>query len=624
MLQVVDMSERATIAIDLGESHFREFKSALEGPPGAKRPRDPKVIAEDIAETLVAFANADGGELLVGVEDQGEVTGIEHLTENQVTLLLEAPRARVHSDTPLPEARCSRIQAGAHTLLYFAVPKSATHVHLTSQGHCLQRHDLATRPVAPERILFERREQISREYDRQFVDGASTEALDRELVQAVAQQLSPGMSVERCLQYLDLAEYAGPGLRLRRAALLLFAKSPQQWHPRLQIRTLKVAGTSIGTGDSYNVASDTTLVGNVLRQIEEGWDSLRPHLVVQTRFGEGARFESTVMYPELACREALVNAIAHRDYSDEGRGIEIYVFQDRLEVRSPGGLLSTIKITDLLKLEGAHQSRNALVARVLRELGYMRELGEGVRRIFSLMQQNELTPPEFATTSTSFSVTLHHKAVYSQEEKLWLAQFESCSLDREQKAVLVLGIGGALIAPQDIWDKLGIVDTEHYRRLVVSLQDLRILKTVLSKSVAYSRANQLRVPVRRIARLQVVPPPDLRQTSTPLIALARGVSTRVSRGAQRRNREVVADAPSSSARIWLGNIPLGATRDTLLAHASKYGRVADLVLPETDGWVRGYAFVEYATASEAQEALGKLQGSVFAGSRIRARPARPR
>lgn len=74
----------------------------------------------------------------------------------------------------------------------------------------------------------------------------------------------------------------------------------------------------------------------------------------------------------MACKEALINAIAHRDYSIEGRGIEVYVYDDRLEIKSPGMLLSTIKIDDLEKCIGIHQSRNSYIAKVLKEVGYMR------------------------------------------------------------------------------------------------------------------------------------------------------------------------------------------------------------------------------------------------------------
>src|SRR5258708_19987114 len=100
------LTERISQTISLGESQFREFKSVLEGVPGNKQSRDPKSVSKDIAETLAAFANADGGELLVGVEDDGKVTGFL-FSEETVAKLLEAPRSRIHTKTPLesPVAR---------------------------------------------------------------------------------------------------------------------------------------------------------------------------------------------------------------------------------------------------------------------------------------------------------------------------------------------------------------------------------------------------------------------------------------------------------------------------------------------------------------------------------------
>lgn len=487
MADIVNLDVRATTAISLGESHFREFKSVLHGAQDKKVLRDVKLICKDIGEALVAFSNADGGELIIGVEDNGTVSGVDLLSEKQTEMLEQAPVTHVHSDTPLPPIRKAVVVIDGRKILYFAVHKSTSHVHLTSDGRCVQRRDLESVPIPPDQILLDRRERTSREYDRAYVDGASPADLDGQLVRVVAEQLSPGMSAEKCLQYLDLAEFVGPGLRLRRAALLLFSRETSRWHPRLQVRIIKVNGTQLKSGAQYNAKSDQTVTGNVVELIERGWECLRPQLV-QTRLGSDARFGSTVMYPELACREALVNAIAHRDYAEEGRGIEIYVFDDRMEVRNPGCLLSSIKLPDLLQLSGIHQSRNSMIARVLRELGYMRELGEGIRRMFELMRQNELIPPELSTDGNSFCVTLKHNTIYDQQQTLWLQEFEAFHLSREQKAIVVLGQGGKLVAPQDIWDSLGIVDTDRYRQLIKSLQVLGIISSDVPKALAQKEA----------------------------------------------------------------------------------------------------------------------------------------
>ncbi len=617
---IVNLEERAKTAISLGESHFREFKSALQGPPDGKAPRDTNSIARDIGEALVAFANADGGELLVGVEDDGAITGVNGLNANSIQRLSEAPRSNVHPKTPLPPIRTATLILEGLKILYFSIQKSASHVHLTSDGRCMQRRDLETIPIPAEEIMLDRRERESREYDREYVDGATVNDLNAEHVKMVADQISPGISVEKCLQYLDLAEYIGPGLRIRRAALLLFAKEPNKWHPRLQVRIIKVEGATLKTGAEYNAKSDQTVTGNILELVEKAWEALRPQLV-QTRLGKDARFGTTIMYPELACREALVNAIAHRDYSEEGRGIEIYVFDDRMEVRNPGALLSSITIQDLMRLEGVHQSRNSKTARVLREVGYMRELGEGMRRMFELMKINELTQPELSSDRNSFCVTLRHNTIYSPAQKLWLDQFESYNLDREQKAIVVLGIGGNIIAPQDIWDSLGIVDTEHYRQLVLSLQQHHILRSEITKLSAKNQAHKRRIPVRKVPRFKVTVPTQ--DASAKAGAFAPGQTPTQT---PTQTEETFTDHPDPDARLWVANLPYSFKESELVEFLTQFGEVQNLFIPRDPRSLitKGYAFVDFDGATTTQDLLSQLNGQMFAGRKLVVRRATPR
>jgi ATP-dependent DNA helicase RecG len=608
---VVNLEDRARTAISLGESHFREFKSAMQGPPGSKTSRETKTICKDIGEALVAFANADGGELLIGVEDDGTISGIDILSEAAVESLLIAPRNYVHERTPLPPVRTARVQLGQHTVIYFSLLKSTSHVHLTSDGRCVQRRDLATIPMPAEEIQFARRERASREYDRLHVDGASANDLNRVLVKAVADQISTGMSIEKCLQYLDLAEYAGPGLQIRRAALLLFANEPNRWHPRLQVRIIKVDGTELKSGSQYNAKSDQIVTGNILELLENAWQALRPQLV-QTRLGRDARFETTVMYPELACREALVNAIAHRDYSEEGRGIEIYVFDDRMEVRNPGALLSSLTVGDLKRLDGAHQSRNSSTSRVLRELGYMRELGEGVRRMFELMKQNELTSPELNSDASSFCVTLRHSTIYTVQQKLWLEQFEKHNLNREQKAIVVLGNGGLLVSPQEIWDRLGIVDTEHYRQLIKSLQDVGILNSDVTKAAAQGIARRQRIPVKQVPRFKINPSPmSLEVRSKDVVSIPVD-----SRG----DDEELSD---QNSQIFISNIPFDVDKAALFEFVSSFGEIQNLSIPmdRQTGKSKGYAFVEFQSAKIAERAASLMDREQFCGRSISVKKA---
>lgn len=244
---MLSANEKISVSISLGESHFREFKSAYHGAPGKKIARPLRDVCKDIAEALVAFANADGGEILIGVEDSGEITGSQCYDTVAIETIMEAPITHVLRTTPLQSVKSSIETINGNTVISFSIPKSTKYIHQTSDGRCLKRNDLETIPISAESIQLDRFEILSREFDRQFVDGASVWDLDADLLQITGDQISKGMSAEKSLQYLGLAEYGGPeiGFRLRRAALLLFAKDITKWHPRCQVRIMKIDGINL-------------------------------------------------------------------------------------------------------------------------------------------------------------------------------------------------------------------------------------------------------------------------------------------------------------------------------------------------------------------------------------------
>lgn len=249
------------------------------------------------------------------------------------------------------------------------------------------------------------------------MDGANVTDLDIKLLQGIADQYIKGLSVERYLQQIGLAEYSQNGLRIKRAALLLFATDIDRWHPRCQVRFLKVRGIMLEAGKKYNVVSDDTVKGNIFELIFKAWENLRSFIAYKTEFERNSQFVQKYIYPEDAIRETILNAIAHRDYSI-GNAIEIYIFDDRIEIKSPGPLISTLTVKNLYEREGAHESRNSYIFRVLRENKWMRELGEGMKRIFSLMEEQLLEKPVLYSNGIWFSVSLSNKIAGNALPKL--------------------------------------------------------------------------------------------------------------------------------------------------------------------------------------------------------------
>ena len=140
MENILIIQEKVKNTIILGESHFREFKTALEGKPGNKKPRLTKKICEDIGEALVSFANADGGELLIGVEDDGAITGIPH-SEEDISVMLAATHTHIYHGQELPLSASTKLNIDGKIVLYFAVNKGTTQIYQLPDGRCVRRKD---------------------------------------------------------------------------------------------------------------------------------------------------------------------------------------------------------------------------------------------------------------------------------------------------------------------------------------------------------------------------------------------------------------------------------------------------------------------------------------------------
>lgn len=604
-MELLRLKERIEIAIEMGESHFREFKSGLQGPAENKVPRPVKEICQDISKTLVAFANADGGELLIGVEDDGSITGLPH-DDDLLKVLFAAPKTYVLQTTPLPTTKASIVDYNGKKVIYFSIPKGSEHVYITSDGKCLKRKDLESIPVSPESIQFEREEISSREYDRLFVDDADVTDLDTELLNHVAKEFSRTITAEKYLQHLDLAEFDGNKLRLRKAALLLFAKNPIKWHPRLQVRVLKLKGNELRTGKDYNVINDEDVSGNILTLIENAWELLRPYLT-ETKMSSDAIFKTQILYPDLACKEALINAIAHRDYSIEGRGIEVFVYDDRLEIKSPGMLLNSIKISDINKRIGVHQSRNTHIARILKEIGYMRELGEGFRRIFELMESYDLTPPQLLSADKSFLVSFSQKLIYTKEEKIWLENFETIELSKEEKTIVRLGANGDLLSPKLIWDTVGIVDTDDYRQLIESLRNKGLLTSEVSKPQAIAIATKSKKDKKSIARFRITIPTQKEKKDF--------VETAIKHQAAVKNKPI---DESDYSTLFIENLPYDCTEEEIEKLFSKFGEVETIRIPKSEysGKCKGFGFIEFEKLDSAKQALKERLTLYIKGRKI--------
>lgn len=530
-------------------------------------------ICSEIGEALVAFTNADGGELFIGVEDDGTITGLQH-SKDDIQVMLNAVHTHIMNATGFPLQINCCLTIDGKEILFFSVTKSTEKIYQLPDGRCMRRQDKSSMPASFEQIQFERRERVSREYDRAFMDEVTVNDLNLTLVQQIADGLLKGMSPEQYLQQVNLAEYGIGGLRLKRAAVLLFAKDIVKWFPQSQVRIVKVNGEQLLPGEKYNVIADDHVTGNIFELLSIAWERLRPYLSQKTVLGEGAKFEQTFAYPENACREALINAIAHRDYSSSNP-VTIYIFNNKLTFESPGELLSTISIKDLQNGVGVHESRNSNIARVLRENKFMRELGEGIRRIIDLLKEQELAPPQIESAQSRFLISLNHKSIYSEQEQVWLSLFAGQNLNQYQKRIIIAGINGRKLSPSLIYAALGSNDRNLYDQAVTTLRVSGILNEICTNSNATRIAKETKQKKQDIPRYEILTPDKITVQS------------------------------DISSKIFVYNLPTGISLATLKLELSIFGNIINIDLPKDryTGKPRGFAFVTYSSSNEALKAI---------------------
>jgi len=182
-------------------------------------------------------------------------------------------------------------------------------------------------------------------------------------------------------------------LHLTKAGMLLFGKNPSIYLPSARVRVLKFEGTNFQVGTEMNIVKDRTFDSCLYKTIEQARDFINSQLREFTHLNQDGVFETVPEYPEFAWYEGLVNAVTHRDYTNSGEHITIKLFDDRLEIASPGRLGGFVTLETM---KNKRYSRNPQIARVLNEMGIVRELNEGVKRIYSEMQRFFLKDPIYS------------------------------------------------------------------------------------------------------------------------------------------------------------------------------------------------------------------------------------
>ncbi len=455
--------------LDREEGQFLEFKSLWHQEPEARRALKRPEVRDIVAEYVAAFANADGGVLVLGVEDDGQVTGHAY-PDDAVLEFLAVPARRLR---PPVRCRTGRVPIDAAEILVLDVPYAPEAVMVEGNGFPYRVGDQVVRE--PQEVINRRKEAYRRAgFEQRIPPEATLDDVDLELARRFFQGTPLGARpiAEVLERYGLIQSRAGGGWAVRNAALLLFGKIPLvRWHPRAGIRFFRVDGTTRQHGTARNVTQIGRIDAPIASAIPEAHRLAREHIRRSEKLHD-LFFRETPEYPEFAWQEAIVNAFAHRDYQNQGQEIEVWFFDDRMEVRSPGELVPPVTLDLLRRRRPVHASRNPLLVRVLADAGLMREEGEGIPRIFDEMESSFLHPPDLQVEAGEFQITLRNEPIFSGPSPAWQALVGRLPLRPEHKRVLLAHPEG--FANED-YRRLNSVDRDEAYRQIQELVGLGVV-----------------------------------------------------------------------------------------------------------------------------------------------------
>ncbi|MBI3941545.1 MAG: winged helix-turn-helix transcriptional regulator [Chloroflexi bacterium] len=217
-----------------------------------------------------------------------------------------------------------------------------------------------------------------------------------------------GLADQELLQKIGAIVPAEGDLYPSLAGILFFAREPQEFYPSLTITLLHFSGTSVApAGEDQPLFLDNREFRGRLPEMLEATRAGLIAMLGRKAVMQGFRRADVLEYPEIALREALVNTLAHRDYSRTGSYVQVRLFADRLEFQSPGGLPEGLTVENL---PYEQYTRNPHIMRLLEDYGYVERRGVGIDAIIRAMQSAGLPPPTFEDRQTSFWVTLRSSA----------------------------------------------------------------------------------------------------------------------------------------------------------------------------------------------------------------------
>ena len=356
-----------------GEGSMLEYKESL---------------SSSFARDVVAFANSSGGKILLGVRDDGTVVGIRDSNK----LRAQIQDIARNCDPPV------KVLIGVvGKVMVITVRESETKPVQCREGF-FWRQGAGTQKLSRDEIRDFFRSEGAIRFDLTVCPKfCYPEDFDREKYNAWISQsrITPKGRIDDVLVNIEVAERAGRRLIFRNAGVLFFAKNVNHFFPQAYVTCLLAKGT-----DKVNILDRKDFAGGLVSDIEE---SLR-FIERNTRTGyriEKLRREDVPEYPMRALREAITNAVMHRDYFEAGANVFVEIYDDRIEISNPGGLPKGLNKEEL----GTRSvRRNPLIADLLHRIAFIEKAGTGIRRMIEDARKHKCPEPKF-TVNGFFTAT---------------------------------------------------------------------------------------------------------------------------------------------------------------------------------------------------------------------------
>lgn len=358
---------------------------------------------DEYLKWICGFANAQGGRIYIGMDDNGKVTGVENFKK----LMDELPNKIVNHLGLVADVNL--LKKSAKHYIEIVVPASTSPisyhgVHYYRSGSTKQE----LKGIALHEFMLKK---MGRTWDDMIVESTTLQDIDEYTVSLfLKDSFKSGRIYEKAgkddlltlLQNLDLVTTDG---KLRAAAILLFGKNPQRFFIHSYFKIGK-----FGTSDA-DLKFQDTVEGNIFEMADKVIRLLKGRYLISPITYSGIQRIEKLEYPEPALREAILNAIVHKDYS--GTTVQLSVYDDKLVLWNPGQLPVDVPLEKLMQKHPS-RPRNKHIAEVFFRAGYIESWGRGIEKILTAFETAHLPEPIFEEAWGGVNVTFS-KDIYSEE-----------------------------------------------------------------------------------------------------------------------------------------------------------------------------------------------------------------